>query len=152
MPILKFLHIVSMFGAVTLALGGAVFLYLIARSRDIPAYRRIDAIVLRTDWVAGALFVAGITFGILTAITSGFDLTASWLILAYLLAGTILAVDFLFVAPRQQQLRSAAAEPDPSAGDFERLVHTRGHLVGLVVGATLWVAIIFVMVTKPALF
>jgi uncharacterized membrane protein SirB2 len=130
MLIWKFLHIVSMFGAVTLVLGGAIFLHLVARSQDLSAYRRLGAIVLRSDWAAGALLMAGIGFGILTAITGGFDQTARWLILAYLQVVAIIAVDFGFVAPRQKRLREAAAEPDPAVvGEFQRLVHARGHLV-----------------------
>jgi uncharacterized membrane protein len=123
----KFLHIVSMFASVTLAFGGVVFLDQIARRRDIEAYRRLDAIVQRTDAVATALFAAGIAFGVLAALTGGFDLTASWLILAYVLVGGILIDGFVFFDPWLRRLRAIAHGPDTQAAveELHRLVRTR---------------------------
>jgi hypothetical protein len=153
MLILKFLHILSMFSAVTLALGGAVFLHLVAHAGDAAAYRRLDGLIQRTDLVAITLFVAGIVFGILTALAGGFDLVAGWLILAYILVAAIVIDGILFLDPWYRRLRKAANIEDPvtSAAEFHRLVHShRGrHLASLAVGTSLWVAIIFVMVVKP---
>jgi uncharacterized membrane protein len=156
MLILKFLHIVSMFGFVTLALGGAVFLHLVAHARDVHAYRRLDAPIQRTDVVAIALFLAGIIFGLLAAITGGFDLTASWLILAYILVVVIVVHGFLLLNPWYVRLRNAANQPDAAAAveEFQRLLRTHPvrHMADLVFGTALWVAIIYVMVVKPTLF
>jgi hypothetical protein len=156
MLILKFLHILSMFSAVTLALGGAVFLHLVAHAGDVAAYRRLDSLAQRTDIVAISLFVAGIVFGILTALAGGFDLVASWLVLAYLLVAAIVIDGIFFLDPWYRRLRKAARHPDPAAAanEFRRLVHHRRgrHLGSLLVGTSLWVAILYVMVVKPAPF
>jgi hypothetical protein len=151
--ILKFLHILSMFSGVTLALGGAVFLHLVAHAGDVAAYRRLDALAQRTDVVAITLFLGGIVFGILTALTGGMDLTAGWLILAYILAAAIVIDGVLFLDPWYRRLRKAANHADSAtaAEEFHRLVHAhRGrHLASLAVGTSLWVAILYVMVVKP---
>ena len=50
MLVFKFLHIASMFGAVTLVFGSIVFLDLLARRSDVAAYLRVDALAQRTTW------------------------------------------------------------------------------------------------------
>jgi hypothetical protein len=154
MLILKFLHIVSMFSGVTLAVGSLVFLDLVARTRDVDAYRRLDAIVQRTDMAAVALFLAGIAFGFLTAITGGFDLTASWLILAYVLVAAIVVEGLVFSGPWFTRIREAASQADrtAAAAEVQRLIRNPKHLAALANVNLLFVAIIYVMVVKPTLF
>ena len=154
MLIFEFLHIVSMFGAVTLIVGSIVFLDIVGRNRDVAAYRRLDAMVQRTDMVAIALFLAGIVFGFLTALTGGFDLTASWLVLAYILVGAIFVEGFLVTVPWYSRIRAAANDPDEAraALNVERHLRSRRHLALVTVIVLLWAAVIFVMVVKPDLF
>jgi hypothetical protein len=149
--VLKFLHILSMFGAVTLVVGSIVFLDLVGRSRDIVSYRRLDAIVQRTDLVAVVLFLAGIVLGFLTAFAGGFDLTAGWLILAYVLVGALLLEAFLFTLPWYSKIREAANNADDAraAAEVERLLRTPHHVVLVAVIVLLWASVIFVMVVKP---
>lgn len=154
MLIFKFLHIVSMFGAVTLIVGSILFLDIVGRNRDVAAYRRLDAVVQRTDMVALGLFLAGLVFGFLTALTGGFDLAASWLVLAYILVGALFAEGFLVTIPWYSRIRDAANDPDETraAANVERLLRSPRHLVLVTVIVLLWAAVIFVMVVKPDLF
>jgi hypothetical protein len=149
--VLKLLHILAMFGAVTLIVGSIVFLDLVGRSRDIVAYRRLDAVVQRTDVVAVGLFVAGIVLGVLTALAGGIDLTAGWLILAYVLVGALFIEGFLFTLPWYAKIREAANDTDDAraASDVERLLRTPHHVVLVTVIVLLWAGVIFVMVVKP---
>jgi len=150
----KFLHIASMFGAVTLIFGSSVYLDLIGRARDIETYRRLDAIIQRTDLVAFGLFLSGLGFGLLAAFTGGFDLLASWLVLAYVVVAALFIEAFVFTVPSYNRVRETANLPDREAAakEVKRLLHSPHHLLSLAAMATLWLASIFVMVIKPELF
>jgi hypothetical protein len=100
MLVFKFLHIASMFAAVTLVFGSIVYLDLLARRADAVAYLRVDALAQRTDIVAIGLFLVGLVFGFATALTGSFDLTASWLILAYVLVAAIFVEGIFITIPR----------------------------------------------------
>lgn len=154
MLLFKFLHIASMFAAVTLIFGGIVFLDVVGRARDLEAYRRLDAIAQRTDLIAVGLFIVGIGFGFLTALTGSIDLTASWLVLAYILVAAIFAEAFALTVPWYNRIREASQNPDRdvAAAEVTRLLDSPRHIVALIVVTALWVAVLYVMVMKPNLF
>ena len=154
MLILKFLHILAMFSAVTLIFGGVVFLDVVARTRDVVTYRRLYAVWERSDTAALVLFVAGIVFGFLTAITGGFDLTASWLILAYVIVVAIFVDSYLLTGRWYNRIKEAANRPDAgeAAEEVRRLIGTPRHIAALGISTALWAGIIFVMVVKPSPF
>jgi uncharacterized membrane protein SirB2 len=148
---LKVLHIVCMFGTVTLFVGGEVFLAGVARSGDIRAFRRVGAVTKRTDTIAVLLLLAGIGFGLATAVTGHFDLTAGWLITAYVLVGVVFVVGFGYFTPRYERLMKAAeASPDDKPSEeLARLLDPRKELFVMLFDVALWGAIIYVMVAKP---
>ena len=154
MLLFKFLHIASMFAAVTLIFGSIVFLDLLARRADVEAYLRLDGLVKRTDIVAIGLFLMGLVFGFATALTGAFDLTASWLILAYVLVAGILVEGIFITMPRYNHIRDIATNSDPAvAGDaIARLVRSPGHVALVTIVGMLWLGVIYVMVVKPTLF
>lgn len=154
MLIFKFLHIGFMFAAVTLIFGSIVFLDLLARRADAVAYLRLDALVQRTDIIAIGLFLLGLVFGFATALTGTFDLTASWLILAYVLVVAIFVEGIFVTIPRYARIRNVATNSDPKmAGEsIARLVRDPLHVGLVVIVAILWLGVIYVMVVKPTLF
>lgn len=154
MLVFKFLHIASMFAAVTLIFGSIVFLDLLARRADAAAYLRLDELVKRTDIVAIGLFLMGLVFGFATALTGEFDLTASWLILAYVLVAGIFVEGIFITIPRYNHIREVATNSDPAvAGDaIARLVRDPGHVALVTIVGMLWLGVIYVMVVKPTLF
>jgi hypothetical protein len=154
MLLFKFLHIASMFAAVTLVFGSIVFLDLLARRADAVAYLRLDALVKRTDVIGAGLFLMGLVFGFATALTGAFDLTASWLILAYVLVAGIFVEGIFITIPRYNHIREVATNSDPAlAGDaIARLVRRPLHVALVTIVAVLWLGVVYVMVVKPALF
>jgi hypothetical protein len=154
MLIFKFLHIASMFATVTLIFGSMVFLDLIARRGDVAAYLRLDALVQRTDLVALGLFVSGIVFGVVTAIAGQMDLTASWLVLAYVLVALIVIEGVFITVPRYNHIREVArnSEPEVAGEAIGRLVRDPRHLLLVILVGVLWLSIVYVMVVKPQLF
>jgi uncharacterized membrane protein SirB2 len=148
---LKFLHIVCMFGTVTLFIGGEVMLAGVARSGDVRAFRRVGAVTKKTDTVAILLLLAGVGFGLATAVTGHIDLTAGWLITAYVLVGVVFAVGLAYFTPRYERMMKAAeASPDDAPSEeLARLIDPGKELAVMVFDIALWAAIVYVMVAKP---
>jgi uncharacterized membrane protein len=148
----KFLHIACMFGAVSMAVGGGLFRQALVRNGDVATIRRTLAVERRLGNLLGLpLFVAGIVFGFVTALTTGFDLTAPWLVTAYVLVAAIFVNGFVVYEPPLKQLEAAAAaasDGEPSR-ELQRLINAPRLRVSAVVDAVLWFAIVFVMVVKP---
>jgi hypothetical protein len=66
----KFLHIAAMLVAVSIFVGQGMLSGAVARSGDVAATRRVLAAEDRFGPIGGALFILGIVFGFLTAITA----------------------------------------------------------------------------------
>ena len=113
MTLWKVLHVVSMFSAVTLLVGGSVYFDLIVRKRDARLLARFGSLAMGPLANVGvALIVAGIVFGIVTAIVGDFDLTETWLVIAY-----VIAVLLFILGPIEGRLAARAIEAAEAAGD-----------------------------------
>jgi uncharacterized membrane protein SirB2 len=149
MLIWKFLHIFAMFAAVTLMFSPDIMFYKAASAGDVPTMRRIGALSKVSVNVGIALFFAGIGFGFLTALTGEFDLTAPWLITAYLIVVALIVLGAGVENPHFLKI-SAAAErsgEEPSE-ELQRLIQSPVKHLGWV-SAALYGAVIYVMVAKP---
>lgn len=147
-----FLHIVCIFGAIALLIGGGTVNNLIQRSKDVRAIRGVIAAEGRLAPVAGGLMLAGIVFGFVTAFAGDFDLTAPWLLISYGLLLAIVLTGALYHGPRGTRLKEAAAaspEGEPSSDLTEVIAGTRVDRVIPTVDSLLWLALIFMMVVKP---
>jgi hypothetical protein len=147
--VFKWLHIGAMFMATALAVGPFVVLYLVARTGDLPSIRRAFSFSTTIGQIGGAMYGLGILFGIVAALTGAIDLTAKWLLTAYILV-VFLGVNGL-LAERWMGRVHAAAEAGGS-DEVERLVRAPSAVTLLTVMIVVTLAIIFVMVAKPTLF
>ena len=147
--ILKVLHIGSMFMATALAVGPLVVMYLVARTQDAPAIARTFSFSTSIGRLGGAMYGLGILFGVLAALNGSIDVTASWLLTAYVLV-ILLGVNGV-LAERWISRVERAAEASWNA-DLDRLVRARSPVVSLTIMIGLTIAIIFVMVAKPTPF
>lgn len=146
-----FLHIASMFVAVSIFVGQGMLSGAVARTGDVRALRRVLATEDRFAPVGGGIFLLGIVFGFVTAIVGDFDLTATWLVIGYGLALVILVTGFAYHRPQAEKLKSAAAaSPDDRASDeLLALSHAPSTLWVNALDSVVWLAIIYVMVAKP---
>jgi uncharacterized membrane protein len=148
----KFLHIACMLGAFTVGLGGGVFAHRIVHGGDVAAIRRVLPAWDRLgNLVAIPLLAAGIAFGFVTAVVAGFDLTAPWLVLTYVLVAGLFVHGFLGYDPQLKRLKAAAAaspddEPSP---ELAALIASRRIRYTFGFETLLWLAIIYTMVVKP---
>jgi uncharacterized membrane protein len=152
MPFWTFLHIVSMFAAVSLTVGGELFALEAGRRRDVAALRAYFRISGRLETLSTVALVAGIVFGLVAASVGGLDLLQGWLVLAYLLVATGFVLG-LAGSPYFGRMRAAAdasADDHPSP-ELDRMLAS--PVPYLLVGGSILVlvVIIWVMVVKPSL-
>jgi uncharacterized membrane protein len=153
MLVFKALHIVSMFGMVTVFLSGA-FLYAFATIRRDPhllaVYHR-TARTARLPVIGLLALVAGVVFGLLTAATSSLDFFEGWLLAAYALV-LLLFVTVLVVGRPIIELGDEAIEADVEGkstdGVRRRMARTHPALF-LAAMTAIFVAFILDMVLKP---
>jgi uncharacterized membrane protein len=148
---LKFLHILSMFTAVSMFVGGEFYLSSMERSGDVRAIRRAYQAGKKLDGIGVAAAILGAVLGIVTALAGELDLTQTWLILAYVLFVAIMAMGIAYWTPRSKRVLAAAeASPDDAPSPELSAVINRPADKGFVVlDLFLWAGIIFVMVIKP---
>ena len=147
----KFLHIASMFVAVSIFVGQGMLSGVVARSGDARALRRVLASEDRFAPIGGGFFLVGIVFGFIAAITGDFDLTQTWLLIAYALALFILVNGLTYHRRQAERLKAAIeASPDDRPSEEVRAVAGAPSAAAMnVIDAIAWLAIIYVMVAKP---
>lgn len=152
----KYLHIVSMFFAVGLALSGELVIRAVAGSRDAAA---IGTAVAKTKPLSGPLsgmlFLAGAAFGILAALTGQIDLLRPWLLLSYVAFAAAFTIGMTVVDPWVERLERASlatAEGGASASSGESLdavIDDRRARLASWVMMALVATLVFLMVVKP---
>jgi len=154
MDIFKALHILSMFSVVTMEIG-AEFLYAFAVSRrDVRALATVHRTLeqARLGPISIAVFISGVVFGLLTALTGGFDFLAGWLIAAYVLVAVIfVGASRLWpniLLPLGAKAVEAEAGQRPVDDVVRDMVASRA-VRWFVAMATIFVLIILDMVLKP---
>jgi uncharacterized membrane protein len=143
----KFLHIAAMFLAVSIFVGQGMLSGAVARSGDVVALRRVLLAEDRFAPIGGAMYLLGIVFGFVTAITADFDLTQTWLVISYVLAAFILVNGVTYHRTQAEKLKAAA-----EAGDGDRargLASATSATLMNVIDGIAWLAIIYLMVAKP---
>jgi uncharacterized membrane protein len=147
----KFLHIAAMFVAVSIFVGQGMLSGVVARSGDVRAMRRVLAAEDRFAPIGGGLFILGIVFGFITALTADFDLTQTWLVIAYVLAAFILVNGLTYHRSQAEKLKRAVEAgdgPEPS-GELRAIASAPSATVMNAIDGLAWLAIIYVMIAKP---
>jgi hypothetical protein len=71
--------------------------------------------------VGGAFFLLGIVFGFLTAIAANFDLTQTWLLIAYGRSLFILVNGLTYHRRLAEKLKAAASPDDRASGEIRAI-------------------------------
>ena len=148
--ILKVLHVIGMFSAVTILVGGSIYFERIARTEEprliLAAHRSFKAL----ENLGVGLLILAIVFGVATAIVARFDLTRPWLLIAYVLTAALFVLGPMESARYGAIVRAAeAAEDGRATPELRSAVHDRGLLWLSTASVVLYVAIIIDMVAKP---
>jgi uncharacterized membrane protein len=154
MLIFKLLHIWSMFAAVTLLVGEALFYARAVWRADVAGLAAVRRLVGGRPVVGAAFLVAGIVFGLLAALTGGFDLLAGWLLAAYALIVALFAVNGSPWVQRLPRLGLEAMQAEAGQRPVDEVVRAMARtrtavLVAVALNVALFAAIILDMVVKP---
>jgi hypothetical protein len=147
----KFGHVAAMFAAVSIFVGQGMLEGAVARSDDVRALRRVLAAEDRFGPVGGGVFLLGIALGLVAAIVGNFNLTATWLVIGYVLAAIILVNAFAYHIPTANKLKAlsdASPDDDPSP-ELRAAIDAPIGAVMIVFDTLVWLALIFVMIAKP---
>lgn len=148
----KFLHVVSMFFFVAMAVSGEVVLRRVATSRDVRTIRTVvPRIRVLTGPVSLGFLLAGVVFGILAALTGQIDLLAPWLLLAYAAFVASMAVGMTVTDPWVGRLERAAGASDEGTPSEALLAVIDDPLprYGTWALMALITVLVFIMVVKP---
>ena len=154
MLIFKALHILSMFSVVAMEIGAEfLFVFAIAR-RDVRALATVHRILeqARLGPISIAIFLSGVVFGLLTALTGGFDFLAGWLIAAYVLVAVIFVGGSRLWPKVLLPLGAKAVEAEAGQRQVEDVVRdmvASRAVWWFVAMSTIFVLIILDMVLKP---
>lgn len=149
--VFKYLHIVSMFFAVALALSGEIVVRRVATSLDARAIHTIVERVKPLGMASTVLFLAGLVFGVIATLTGQFNPFAPWLLLSYGAFAMAMAVGVLITDPWVGRLEQAAAAspPDAASDELRAVVGDRRAKWGTAALMVLVATLVFLMVVKP---
>ena len=148
----KYLHVVSMFFAVALAVSGEIVVRRVAQSGDVRAIRTtVEKVKPLSGPIATGLFVAGVVFGIIAALTGQIDLLRPWLIAAYVAFITAVAIGVVITDPWVVRLeQAAAASPDGAASpELVAVIDEPRARIGAWALQGMIAFMVFLMVAKP---
>jgi hypothetical protein len=147
----KFLHVLTMFAAVAVAVFPEVIFHRIARSHDVRTIRVVSSILQRVGKFTPVFFVAGAVFGLLAAATGQLNFLAPWLIASYVVFVIAMVTGIVVADPWASRVAALAGESDverPSSALLEA-IHDRRGVVGSAILMTSIVVLVFLMVVKP---
>lgn len=148
----KFLHIICIFAAITLIVGGGVINGIVQKGKDVRAILGVMAAESKVTPLGAGLMIAGLVFGFATAIAGGFSLTAPWLLISYGLVIAIILMGVLYHGPQARKLEEAASaspQDEPSDELLSVIAANSGNRAVDLVDTVLWVGLVFTMVVKP---
>ena len=149
---LKFLHVALMFMGAALAIGPSAVLLMLARSGDISATRVACMRSERIFQISTACYGLGVIFGFAAALAGTLDLTASWLLVAYVLVALLGAHGIFFDHWAKRVARGFSASRAANGDELAHLQTDRMPVYLLSAMTVLVVAIVYVMVAKPNSF
>ena len=148
----KYLHVVSMFFAVALAVSGEIVVRRVAQSGDVRAIRTtVEKVKPLSGPIATGLFVAGVVFGIVAALAGQIDLLRPWLIAAYVAFITAVAIGVVITDPWVVRLeQAAAASPEGIASpELVAVIDEPRARIGAWALQGMIAFMVFLMVAKP---
>jgi hypothetical protein len=141
----KVIHVVAMFSVVTLWLGGWIFWDLVARRGDRQALRTVDSVTQFTGGIGFVLFIVGVVAGFATALTGQIDLTAPWLLIAYM----IVLSDFVVLRWSGTHVARVRAAQNDETADLRAVASSPRGTLTFAVLAAFWVLLVVDMIVKP---
>jgi hypothetical protein len=144
-----FLHIATMFMAVTISYGGVIFLIVALHAGRSEAVRSITAAAKPIGRLVPVFYFTAGAFGLIAAIVNNFNLLAPWLIIAYVLFALLTILGAAITAPTIEKYGVAVAGVPDGPLPREAIAMNRRFYQVEVIDFLLLFLVIFDMVVKP---
>lgn len=147
----NFLHMATMFMAVSAILGTEWLVLSLTFVRDVHVIRSILPQARAFERVGPPLLGLAVVFGLVAARLGDFDFTAPWLVISYALV-VLIAINDQAILGRWVSKMKAAADAsslDPPSPEFRGPIIDKRALVAFLANILLVILAVFVMVVKP---
>ena len=118
MFVLLYLHIITMFTAVTVVMGAGILTLIGAAGGNRSTVAAITSLPIPR--LAGPLYSLGGLFGLATAFVFGYNLLAPWLVIAYVLFVLLTALGIRVSGPLFERTHAVATDPAASPEVFSQ--------------------------------
>lgn len=147
----KFLHLATMFIAVSAILGADWLGLRLTHMRDVRAIHVILRQARSIERVGPLLFALANVFGVVTAWLGNLDLLARWLVISYALVILIIINDRVNLGRWISKLEVAAdaSSLDAPSSELRRQISDRRALFAFLADSVLIILAVLVMVVKP---
>ena len=146
--VFKYLHVVSMFFAVALAVSTELVMRRVASSGDAQTIRTVVPRIRPLGNLSTGFFLAGVAFGVVAALTGNMNLLAPWLLLSYAAFIGATAIGMLVTEPWTARLETAAADGGSPEG-LQAVIGDPGARAGTWALMALVAILVLLMVVKP---
>ncbi len=147
--ILKFVHILSAITAFGANLTYALWLTRVANKPEALSFT-LRTIKIMDSWIANPAYVLLLPTGLGMAYVANWSLSTPWILTALVLYAVLTTVGLAIYTPTLRKQIQLAETVGPQAAEYRR-VSRRSIMFGLLLNVIVLV-IIFLMVTKPALW
>jgi hypothetical protein len=148
-PIFKTVHILSMSTSVIIMIVGELLLVSGGYLQAAPALYRGSH---RLSGISEKLGLLGLIAGVATALTGGWGLFPSWLILAYTLIILTFVLGKLFVLPWKARVEKLMANPaGVPVAELQSILRERRAILGRWLVVAVFIGIVMVMRLKPSI-
>jgi uncharacterized membrane protein len=148
-PILKWIHVLSAIVAVGSNVTYGVWISRAARNPEALPFT-LRGIKLIDDWLSNPAYGLLLITGLWMVFVANFPLTTPWLLTALILYGLLVILGLVGYSPTLRRQIQLVQNPGPDSSEY-RAMANRGTVMGILV-AVLAIAIIYLMVVKPALW
>jgi hypothetical protein len=118
--LLLYLHIVTMFIAVSVAAGSSILLLVGARRGDRQLVAGLSALPI--DRIVPPLYMVGGLFGLGTGLAFGYNLVAPWMLIAYALFAVLTFLGIRYTGPLVGRVHVVASDQATDAQAFAQVI------------------------------
>jgi uncharacterized membrane protein len=149
--ILKYIHILAMFGVTGLEVGPDILFWWVGRSRDVRAIRTVFPLARPIGLGITILAVIGLGAGLILVAASGYSYVAPWLIIAYILYTAGAVRNLVIINPWRARVLAATQKSDDArpSEDLLRVLRDPKAAHAVWINLLIDAGIIFDMVLKP---
>lgn len=120
MYVLLYLHILTMFTAVSIAAGASILLLVGARRDDRALVASLSGLPI--DRIVPPLYMLGGLFGIGTGLAFGYDLLAPWMLIAYALFAILTVIGIRVSGPLVARVHAVASDQGADVQAFSEVI------------------------------